>query len=906
MSSLRKLPSAEVRERYLRFFEERGHERLPSDSLVPANDPTLLFTGAGMNQFKESFLGKGNLAWKRVTTSQKCLRVPDLENVGRTPRHHTFFEMLGNFSFGDYFKRECIRWEWDLFTEVYGFDRDRLWVTIYLDDDEAFAIWKDDVGLPAERIYRFGEKENFWPAEAPSKGPNGPCGPCSEIYWDQRPGEAPPATKRADGAPLGAMPDDRFLEVGNCVFTQFDRRDAVPGPGGKLQPLPQKNIDVGLGLERIVAVLQGAPNNFETDLFLPTLRDLEKRSGRVYATDSPDGIRMRRIADHLRAVTFCVADGARPSNEGRGYVVRKILRRACRDLYELGVETPALHALVPRVAEIMGDAYPEIPRSAAAIASFLQGEEQQFREVYTRGIGRLEDLMERGAKSKRIGGADAFVLHDTLGFPIDLVEQIAEERGFAVDLEGFERAMEEQRERARAGSSLSKEIFVEGPATGLRQRSVAPTAFTGYADSEPEYADRARLVREGARVQALVVGGKLAEEAPAGSPVEVVLDATPFYAEGGGQVGDRGRIEGAETAIAVETTHRVDAWVFHRGRVERGTLRVGDAVRAAVDETARVSTERHHTATHLLHLALKTILGGHVNQAGSLVAPDRLRFDFTHPKRLTADEVRAIEDFVTERVLAAKPVSKSEMSLEEAKGCGAVMLFGERYGDRVRVLGAGDSVELCGGTHVGNTGNIGAFKILSEASAAAGIRRIEAVCGPLAMQALREKETLLEEVARELKTPPAGLLERLKQLRGELKQAKDAKRSATSIDRNEARALLRAALGLGPDGLVGAAVLPGYPAEEIRALVDDLKKDTPDFAVVVLAPAEETVAFVVAVQGAPAKRLKAGDVAKAIGPKLGGGGGGRPDFAQGQGRNPSAADEAAALARSLLGVSPKG
>lgn len=900
---LKPLPASEVRNRYLRFFEEQGHKRLPSDSLVPSNDPTLLFTGAGMNQFKESFLGKGNLPWKRVTTSQKCLRVPDLENVGRTPRHHTFFEMLGNFSFGDYFKRECIRWEWDFFTEALGFDRDRLWVTVYLDDDEAFSIWNKEIGLPAERIYRFGEKENFWPAEAPSKGPNGPCGPCSELYWDMKPGGAPPARTMADGSPLKAMPDERFLEVGNCVFTQFDRRD-----GGVLQPLPQKNIDVGLGLERIVAVLQGAPNNFETDLFWPYLRELERRSKRKYETTSRDGIRMRRIADHLRAVTFCISDGARPSNEGRGYVVRKILRRACRDLYDLGITEPALHELSALVVSSMGDEYPELGRNAAAVASFLRGEEERFREVYVRGSDHLEELFERAKGTQQIAGDAAFHLHDTLGFPIDLIEQIAQERGFSVDVDGFEKAMEDQRERARAGSSMAKEIFVEGPASMLRTRGAAATQFTGYADSESAYASPGRLVVDGARVIGIVVDGKLVGEAQAGAEgrdVEVILDRTPFYAEGGGQVGDRGVIESASARLSVHQTSKIEQYAFHRARLERGALREGELVRASVDGALRLSTERHHTATHLLHLALKTILGTHVNQAGSHVAPDRLRFDFTHPQRLTPEQIRAIEDFVNERVLRAQPVSKREMTMEEAKSSGAVMLFGEKYGDRVRVLGACDSTELCGGTHVGNTGNIGIFKILSEASAAAGIRRIEAVCGPLVVQALREQESLLEDIAKELKAPAPSAVEKVKQLRAELKAAKDAKAKASAMDPAQARDLLQKSLHPIADGSAAVAVLPGVAPEDLRGMIDAARKQAPDSAWILFAPAEDQVPFVVSLFGAPAKRLKAGDLAKAIGPKIGGGGGGRPDFAQGQGKNPAGLQEAVAAARALLGLPPQ-
>lgn len=896
--------SSEIRDRYIRFFVDRGHKHLPSDSLVPTNDPTLLFTGAGMNQFKEMFLGKGSLPWKRVTTSQKCLRVPDLENVGRTPRHHTFFEMLGNFSFGDYFKKECIRFEWDLFTEAVGLDPARLWATIYLDDEEAFQIWKNDIGVPPERIYRFGEKENFWPAEAPSKGPNGPCGPCSEIYYDQKPGEAPPARTLADGSDLQSMPDQRFLEVGNCVFTQFDRRD-----GGALVPLPQKNIDVGLGLERIVAVVQGAPNNFETDLFFPYIHELVRLSGKPYESGSQTGIRMRRVADHLRAVVFCISDGARPSNEGRGYVVRKILRRACRDLYDLGIRDPKLHALVPVVVDVMGGAYPELAQNATAVQSFLKSEEERFREVYVRGVDRLEDLLDKHKASRQIAGDDAFVLHDTLGFPIDLIEQIAAERNYTVDLAGFERAMEEQRDRGRAGSQMANEIFVEGPATSLRLAGVAASRFTGYADTLEEYTNPARLVVADARVMGMVHDGRLLKEAAPGMEVEVVLDATPFYSSGGGQVGDTGRIETVPAAgdastprafMTVTDAHRIEQYIFHKGRLAGGVLRVGDRVRAAVDAQARLATERHHTATHLLHLALKSILGNHVNQAGSHVGPERLRFDFTHPARLSPEQIMKIEDFVNDRVVGSHAVSKREMSLQDAKAGGAVMLFGEKYGDTVRVLGAADSVELCGGTHVGNTGNIGIFKIVSEGSAAAGIRRIEAVCGPLVLQYFREREELLNNISSELKAPPASAVDRIKQLRAELKTARETRQKLTTVDRKDAEAQVRAALRPVSDGRGAIISIPQMNPEDIRGVVDSIKKDNADLVLAIFAPSEESVTFVIAVAGAPAKRFKAGDLAKQVGPKVSGGGGGRPDFAQGQGRNPAGVGEAVALLQTLI------
>ncbi|MCC6784134.1 MAG: alanine--tRNA ligase [Planctomycetes bacterium] len=893
------MSAAEIRERYLSFFEERGHRRMASDSLVPANDPTLLFTGAGMNQFKDMFLGKGSLPWKRVTTSQKCLRVPDLENVGATPRHHTFFEMLGNFSFGDYFKAECIRWEWDFFTKALGIPERQLAVTIYQDDDEAFRIWHEVIGVPAARIYRFGEKENFWPAEAPSKGPNGPCGPCSELYFDRYPDRPTPPNEGLDG-----LPDDRFTEVGNCVFTQFDRKE-----DGSLVPLPQKNIDVGLGLERITAVLAGARNNFETDLFQPYIRHLEARTGKRYGADPADDVRMRRIADHARAVTFCIADGALPSNEGRGYVVRKILRRAARDGYDLGFEKPFLHELVDVVGEVMGGAYPEVREHAGQCRSVMKAEEEGFAQVYRQGMQRLRVfLAEHGAEQgDRSGtgaasrgqdprllpgsGEFAFQLHDTYGFPIDITRAVLRDHGLALDEQGFEAAMSAQRERARAASATSDAVFAESAAMVLRQAGVPTTRFVGYD-----------VLQSDTKLRAILGGGTaLLAQAGLGDEVRLVVETTPFYAQGGGQLGDRGVVRWAGGHASVRDTTQLDGFWLHHARIESGRLAAGDAVEMSVDETARRATERHHTATHLLHAALKSVVGPHVSQAGSEVGPERLRFDYTHGERLSDEQVRRIEDEVNGVVLKAMPVEPAVRRLADARAAGFVAMFGETYGDEVRTLSVGEySRELCGGTHVRNSGNIGAFRIVSDTAISAGTRRIEAVTGLVALDFARRDRATLLELAQRLKAPMPelgakveGLLEEQKRLRKELEKARAADLGALLT---ELEGKLVAA------GAAKTAVLSTGPLEgkELQELLTRARQKLAPFAGVVFAKVEDGVAVGVAVDPALHGKLKAGDVVKELCGILGGGGGGRPDQAQGKGRDAGRLDAALAKARELL------
>jgi len=883
------LTAAEIRERFLAFFEARGHRRMSSDSLVPANDPTLLFTGAGMNQFKDMFLGKGSLPDKRVTTSQKCLRVPDLENVGVTPRHHTFFEMLGNFSFGDYFKAECIAWEWEFFSQELGIPEEQMVVTIYKDDDEAAAIWQERIGLSPDKIFRFGEKENFWPAEAPSKGPNGPCGPCSEIYFDARPGEPYPDKKG-----LHDLPDDRFTEIGNCVFTQYERRD-----GGELVPLPQKNIDVGLGLERIVAVLQDAPNNFETDLFRPYIAFLEEKAGKKYGDDRRDDQRMRRIADHARAVTHCIADGALPGNEGRGYVVRKILRRAARDGIDLGIQESFLHAMVDVVGEVMGDAYPEVRENAAQCRALMKSEEEGFAAVYRRGMVRLQEFLERshGSRGTADGaaiagtGAFAFELHDTYGFPSDITRQVFADRGIPFDEGEFERCMTEQRERAREHAKTSDAVFAENAAMALRARGVRGTEFVGYTEREVA-TEVAALLDDGDRP---------VETLEAGATGKLVVPTTPFYAQGGGQVGDRGTVSGDGVRALVHDTVRLDSYHLHPVRVQSGALRVGQAVTLAVDTEARDATERNHTATHLLHAALKDVLGEHVSQAGSEVSPERLRFDYTHGEKLTPEQIAAIEDLVSREIMAARDVDAVVLPMDEARAAGFVALFGEKYGSEVRTLAVGEfSKELCGGTHVDNSGNIGGFRIISESAISAGTRRIEAVTGHAAAAVAREERRTLEDLASSLKVPVADVGSRVQDLVKETKRLRKELEKATAAHVGAVAEEMAKAVEARNGANIAVFRTQGLAMKELQDLLGRARKAHEPLAAVVFVPAADGVLVGAVVDKALQGTVRAGDLVKELCGMLGGGGGGRPDMAQGKGRDAGKVAAAEARAAELL------
>jgi len=886
---------ADIREAFLGFFEAKEHLRLPSDSLIPSNDPTLLFTGAGMNQFKEEFLGRGR-NWKRVTTAQKCLRVPDLDNVGLTPRHHTFFEMLGNFSFGDYFKAETIPWEWHFFTEVLGWDANRFVVTVFHEDEEAFAIWHDLIGLPEDRIYRFGEKENFWPASAPSKGPNGPCGPCSEIYYDQEPQLPRPSNEGLEDLP------GRFLEVGNFVFTQFERQD-----GGQLAALPQRNIDVGLGLERVAAVAQGARNNFETDLFAPLLATIGDLAGRAYR--GPDAeqeediladVRMRRIADHARAVFFCIADGAMPSREGRGYVVRKILRRAIRDGLGLGIEKPFLTELLAPLQETMGEAYPELEEQASTIQALSNAEEERFREVYHRGITRLEEEMEglREQGSTTLPGTTAFELHDTFGFPLDTAEVILEEHGFSVDHQGFNTAMEAQKHRARAGSDLSGEVFAQSLASLLHESGVKATEFVGAQADETVATILALVDPQQDGASALVQEGK------AGQDLLLVLDRSPFYAEGGGQVGDRGTLwNGKELVAEILDTQKEEDLHLHRVRLT-APLSLGQALQAVIDRPRRRATEAHHSATHLLHAAMKKLVGAHVNQAGSKVSAEGLRFDYTHPDSLSVETIAKLENLVLEQVLQAQEVGASESSLEEARAAGVTALFGEKYGEVVRVVRMGEfSAELCGGCHVRNTGQIGPFRIVSDRALAAGVRRLEAVAGHAAAQIAREEQQQLAAAAQSLKCPPQQVVERLQALKANLKQLKDQNKQLAKSGGGDTASLEQILAELQQEGMLAWGKPQGFAADTLRGLADQMKQKrqtdaaaVPPIVLLLGGSGDAGSELPFLFQCDPAAGWRAGDLARQFGKMLGGGGGGRPDFAQGKATVPTEGGSDALLA----------
>jgi len=842
----------DLREAYLSFFEGKGHTRYPSDSLVPANDPTLLFTGAGMNQFKEMFLGVGNLPFTRATTSQKCFRTGDLDNVGRTHYHHTFFEMLGNFSFGDYFKKEAIVWQWEFLTQVIGLPEKKLRVAVYQDDDEAFDIWKDVVGLPPREIWRLGAKDNFWPANAPEDGPNGPCGPCSEVFFDYgSPGK--------EGDPEA----ERFCEIGNIVFTQFNRKGK-----NQLEPLEQRNIDTGMGFERILAVLNGVRSNFETDLFLPILHATAAIAGETYVYEHRRGQQFRRIADHVRAATFLIADGVKPSNEERGYVVRKVLRRAIRDGFTLGIDRPFLAGLVPLVVEIMGRAYPELQTAEAAAQAFLQAEDEKFRETYETGINLLELKLAKRKRGDTLPGETAFELYDSHGFPFELCQEICAEKGVQVDHEGFDRCMEQQRRRSRESSAMAGEVFVASAVTRIK-KEVEPTAFLGYGQVEAEAELAFRF------------------DAGPGDMLGLILDATPFYAEAGGQIGDTGEITGPGWTLQVSDTQRIEGYVVHYGTLDmsEGNPEKGQRVTTRVDAARRKEIERNHSATHLLHAALRTVLGKHVTQAGSLVAPDRLRFDFTHPQQVKPDELRAIEEWVRDEILANREVATERMDLEAAKATGAMALFGEKYDDVVRVVTiGGHSIELCGGTHVGASAEIGASLVVSEGGVAAGVRRIEMVSGGGAYDLARRQRGTLHDLAATLKTSQASLEERLAALQGELR----ALRRRESAHKKESGLAALDTLVKGAVDAKGVAVVAGVvdgddPAA-LRSVGDAVRRRVGGECVLLLAGRGEqkTSLLATATDGAIQAGVRAGTVLQGLASRVGGKGGGRPGMAQGK------------------------
>ena len=858
----------DLRESYLKFFESKGHVIHPSDSLVPENDTSLLFTGAGMNQFKDMFLGRGKLPFKRATTSQKCVRTGDIERVGRTPRHHTFFEMLGNFSFGDYFKREAIGWAWEYLTAVLKIPAERLSVSVYTDDDEAAAIWKDEIKVPEAKIFRFGEADNFWPANAPSQGPNGVCGPCSEIYYDL-------GSRHGCGKPDCTVGCDcnRYMEVWNLVFTQFDRRD-----GGALKPLPQKNIDTGMGLERIACVMQGVGSNFETDLFAPLIRRIADRLKAPYAAETENGARMRRIADHLRSIVFMIGDGVLPSNEERGYVVRKLLRRALTDGLAIGAKDAFLHGLVPDVTGLMKRGYPELAGRVPTLRDVVKNEETRYLSGLEQGTPRAEARIRelKAANRDAYPGEEAFQLYDTYGFAVEVLEGMLAQNAMHLDREGFEKALEAQRQRSREGTKISADIFGTGPL--VKVKALLPlTVFDGYGH-----------VRATGKVLSIFAGDQVVERAEKDTAVTVILDKTPLYGESGGQVGDRGVLSGQGVKVDVIDTQRTEGFFLHHGHVREGTLAVGQDVQAHVDTARRAEIARHHTATHLLQAALRSVLGPHVEQAGSLVAPDRLRFDFSHPSALTPEQLREVESFVYARALENVPVHADEMTFAEAKEKGALAFFGEKYGERVRMVSIGStSRELCGGTHCHRTGDVGLFKILSEGSIGSGIRRIEALAGQAAADRVRQLEETVGTAAAALGAPAQAVPERIQAL---LEEMKGLRQELTKLRKGAAgdrvKQLAAEAKTVGGVRLVAAQVEAGGP-DDVRRMVDGLVKKSGVDAVALAAVVNGRPLFIIGVQPDVAKRgLRADAAAKAVGKAAGAGGGGKELLGQAGGAGP--------------------
>jgi alanyl-tRNA synthetase len=873
------MSAADVRRAFLEFFRERGHTVVPSSSLVPGNDPTLLFTNAGMVQFKDCFLGRDKRDYVRAASSQRCVRAGgkhnDLENVGYTARHHTFFEMLGNFSFGDYFKKDAIRFAWDFVTGTLRIDPARLMVTVYQTDDEAFELWNKMIGLPAAKIVRIGDKpgggsDNFW-----QMGDTGPCGPCTEIFYDH--GEHIP------GGPPGSPDDDgdRWIEIWNLVFMQFDR-----SADGKLNPLPKPSVDTGAGLERVTAVMQGVTNNYDIDIFV----DLIKEAGRLLGTSELANPSLRVIADHIRACSFLIVDGVVPSNEGRGYVLRRIARRAMRHGHKFGKSPTFFNELVPTLVKVMGSAYPELAEKQARVREVLLKEGEQFERTLETGMEILEATIGKLAGEKTIDGDTVFKLHDTFGFPTDLTADIARERGLQVDMAGYERAMQKQRENSQAaskfGMDMSSGVKIEGK-----------TDFLGY-EKVSDVGQVVALLKSGVPVQTLIVGDE----------GEVVLDRTPFYAESGGQVGDAGELGNVSVKFTVVDTQKRGSAFSHIGQLEKGSISVGDKLAAQVDEPRRRAIKANHTATHLLHAALRKVLGTHVQQKGSLVAPDRLRFDFSHFQAITAEELRRIERLVNAEIRANADAETAEMPYDTAVAKGAIALFGEKYEKDVRVLRLGDfSMELCGGTHVARAGDIGIFKILSESGVAAGVRRIEAITAEGALDYLEHTDQLVKEVAGlvrgsrdDVKAKVSDALERIRQLEKENRQLKDKLASGQGTD-----------LSAGARDIAGvklvAAQVDGADAGALRNAVDQLK-DKLKSAVIVLASvdAANKITLVAGVTADQTAKVKAGELVGNVAGQVGGKGGGRPDFAQAGGNNPAALSAALAsveaFVRTKLGV----
>jgi alanyl-tRNA synthetase len=865
------MKSNEIRTRFLEFFQGKGHAVVASSPLVPAADPTLLFTNSGMVQFKDVFLGQDRRPYTRATTSQRCVRAGgkhnDLENVGYTARHHTFFEMLGNFSFGDYFKRDAIHFAWELLTRTYQLPADRMWTTVYLEDDEAYDIWTKDIGVPNERCVRIGDKpgapryqsDNFW-----QMAETGPCGPCTEIFWDHGPGipGGPPGSDGADG--------DRYVEIWNLVFMQFNRDDR-----GVMHPLPKPSVDTGMGLERIAAVLQGVHSNYDIDLF----QDLIKAAARETGTSDLSSKSLNVIADHIRATSFLIVDGVIPSNDGRGYVLRRIVRRAIRHGYKLGQTRPFFHRLVDDLAGAMGGAYPELPKAAGRVMQVLKQEEERFAETLENGMKVLEAALTR--EDKMLDGEMVFQLYDTFGFPVDLTADIARERGVRVDYAGFEGAMERQRERARAASRFTMTSSVDYHGQ--------PTEFHGYDT----------LTLEGT-VIALYQEGTQLDEVSSGQAV-VVLDRTPFYAESGGQVGDSGELAGVAGTFVVQDTRKIQAAVFgHEGLLKTGRLRVGDKVMAAVDVIRRAQTMRNHSATHLMHKALRAVLGPHVQQKGSLVDAERTRFDFSHNEPMTDAQIRQVEAIVNAEIIRNEATAARIMKYDEAVKGGALAFFGDKYGEEVRVLDIGSSRELCGGTHVKRTGDIGFFKVVSEGGIAAGVRRIEAATGEGALAFVQGQEEKLNEAAAALKAPPAEVAQKIAQILDNVRSLeKELGRFKSRLAASQGDELIERAANV--KGIkVLAASIDGADAKALRETLDKLKDKLKSAAVVLAAIDGGKVALIAGVTPDLIGKIKAGELVNHVARQVGGKGGGRPDMAQAGGTNPEKLPAALETVRSWV------
>ncbi len=860
---LRAMKASEIREKFLSFFASKGHTVVRSSSLVPGNDPTLLFTNSGMVQFKDVFLGTEKRDYVRAASVQRCLRAGgkhnDLENVGYTARHHTFFEMLGNWSFGDYFKRDSLKWAYELLTEVYGLPKEKLWATVYQTDDEAYDIWTKEIGLPPERVVRIGDNkgapyasDNFW-----QMAETGPCGPCSEIFFDHGPDVwgGPPGSPEADG--------DRYIEIWNNVFMQFDRQlDPATGEY-TLTPLPAPCVDTGMGLERLAAVMQHVHSNYEIDLFDRLVRAAARETGATDLTNAS----LRVIADHIRACAFLVTDGVVPGSEGRAYVLRRIIRRALRHGNKLGQKKPLFHKLVPDLVKEMGEAYSELAEAAERVTMVLKQEEERFGETLDNGMKILEAALAKDPG--RLDGKTAFTLYDTYGFPLDLTADICRERDVSLDEAGFHEAMEKQKSAARAAGKFEMAAGIEysGP----------KTVFTGYEQLAGD-----------AQVLALYVNGASVQSIAAGQEATVVLDTTPFYAESGGQAGDVGVIEAGNTSFSVADTQKVQPDVFgHHGKLAAGTLSVGDKVVAKVDGAVRAATMRNHSATHLMHKALRTVLGGHVMQKGSLVDKDKTRFDFSHNAPLSADEIRRIETLVNHEIMINAATDAQHMAYDDAIKAGAMALFGEKYGDTVRVLGIGTSTELCGGTHVTRTGDIGLFKIVSEGGVAAGIRRVEAVTGEKALALVQSMAARINDAAAALKAPPDELNTRIAQVQEQVKSLeKELASLKAKMASSQGDELLAQAVDIAGIKVL-AATLDGADVATLRSVMDKMKDKLKTAAIVLASVSDGKVSLIAGVTADATSKVKAGELVNHVAQQVGGKGGGRPDMAQAGGTDPS-------------------